>query len=233
MPPKSPLLGYNNNIPHKGKMYHVQTEDSGTRRPHVITHLFADGGRIVHTTKTSYAELVEDPGVIDKVRQLMKDQHRAMVDSLRKGELEHLIDQAPARNSKPPARVSKPPPRSSVPPASKPPRASKPPSNPQPGPPSRRSRHPQPISDQPPPVQEAGSGYRFIGQARKKTNPEMEVPKGLVTPDENLPSTKRRGSADIPAAPGVPQIERGVFGQRFLSERPLDQVMLAFLYKKR
>jgi hypothetical protein len=37
-------------------MFHIQTEDSGIRHPHVITHLFADGGRILKTTKTSYAE---------------------------------------------------------------------------------------------------------------------------------------------------------------------------------
>ena len=52
----SPLLGFNNNVRHKGRVFHIQTEDSGIRHPHIITHLFADGGRILKTTKTSYAE---------------------------------------------------------------------------------------------------------------------------------------------------------------------------------
>ena len=76
-----PLLGYNNNIPYKGRVYHVQTEDSGAKRPHVITHLFADGGRIVNTTKTSYAHFVGGENLADKVRALMREQHRAMVVS--------------------------------------------------------------------------------------------------------------------------------------------------------
>ena len=55
----SPLLGYNTNVRHLGKLYHIQTEDSGVRHPHVITHLFADGGRIIASKKTTYAETSE------------------------------------------------------------------------------------------------------------------------------------------------------------------------------
>jgi hypothetical protein len=87
-----PLLGYNNNIPYKGNVYHVQTEDSGTKRPHVFTHLFADGGRIVKTMKTSYAHFVGAENLTDKVRALMREQHKAMVISLRDGDLDVLID---------------------------------------------------------------------------------------------------------------------------------------------
>lgn len=92
-----PLLGYNNNIPYKGQVYHVQTEDSGSKRPHVITHLFADGGRIIKTRKTSYAELVGDGSqdIADQVRSLMREQHKGMVISLRDGDLDHLIDPDP------------------------------------------------------------------------------------------------------------------------------------------
>jgi hypothetical protein len=89
-----PLLGYNNNIPYKGHVYHVQTEDSGSKRPHVITHLFADGGRVVSTTKTSYADMVGIENMADKVRTLMRDQHKGMVISLRDGEFDHLLDGA-------------------------------------------------------------------------------------------------------------------------------------------
>ena len=43
----SPQLGFNNNVRHKGRVFHIQTEDSGIKHPHIITHLFADGGRIL------------------------------------------------------------------------------------------------------------------------------------------------------------------------------------------
>ncbi|MCC6646425.1 MAG: hypothetical protein IT374_12745 [Polyangiaceae bacterium] len=89
----SPLLGFNNNLRYKGQVFHVQTEDSGVRHPHVITHLFMDGGRILKTTKTSYADHVGQPGFADHVKALMKEQHRAMFRTLKAGDLDELIAQ--------------------------------------------------------------------------------------------------------------------------------------------
>lgn len=88
----SPLLGYNTNVRHKGKLYHIQTEDSGVRHPHIITHLFADGGRIVASKKTTYAELVGAEDLRDRVKQMMRDQHKAMFIALRDG---HYDEDAP------------------------------------------------------------------------------------------------------------------------------------------
>ncbi|MEM7607560.1 MAG: hypothetical protein AAF411_19575 [Myxococcota bacterium] len=84
----SPLLGYNTNVRHKGKLYHIQTEDSGVKRPHIITHLFADGGRIVASKKTSYGDIVDTGGYQDRVKQMMRDQHKAMFIGLRDGEFD-------------------------------------------------------------------------------------------------------------------------------------------------
>ncbi len=88
MKPPSPLLGFNNNFKHKGQVYHIQTEDSGVKHPHIITHLFADGGRILKSIKTSYASVVEDAGMADIVRAMMKEQHKAMVIALRDGQFD-------------------------------------------------------------------------------------------------------------------------------------------------
>jgi len=81
----SPLVGYNTNVRHKGKLYHIQTEDSGVKRPHVITQLFADGGRIIASEKTSYQEHVESEGLIEIVKQLMREQHKRVFIGLRDG----------------------------------------------------------------------------------------------------------------------------------------------------
>lgn len=81
----SPLLGFNNNFKHKGQVYHIQTEDSGVKHPHIITHLFADGGRILKSIKTSYATYVGDPMMGEVVKQMMKEQHKAMIVALRDG----------------------------------------------------------------------------------------------------------------------------------------------------
>jgi hypothetical protein len=88
----SPLLGYNNNIRHKSRVFHVQTEDSGVRHPHIITHLFMDGGRILKSVKTSYAEHLGVDKMADVVRQMMKEQHKAMLMALRDGQYDELVE---------------------------------------------------------------------------------------------------------------------------------------------
>jgi len=90
----SPLLGYNTNVRHKGRVFHIQTEDSGVQHPHVITHLFADGGRILKSIKTSYAELVGVADMAAQVKKIMQDQHKAMFIALRDGQFDHLFDAA-------------------------------------------------------------------------------------------------------------------------------------------
>jgi hypothetical protein len=87
----SPLLGYNNNVRHKGRVFHIQTEDSGVRHPHVITHLFMDGGRIVKSVKTSYAQHLEDENGHEHVRALMKQQHQSMFRDLRDGKFDYAL----------------------------------------------------------------------------------------------------------------------------------------------
>lgn len=89
---QSPLLGYNNNLRHRGRVFHIQTEDSGVHHPHVITHLFMDGGRILKSVKKSYAEHVGVDGMSETVRSLMKEQHRAMAIALRNGEFDAFVD---------------------------------------------------------------------------------------------------------------------------------------------
>jgi hypothetical protein len=88
----SPLLGYNNNIRHKSRVFHVQTEDSGVRHPHIITHLFMDGGRILKSVKTSYADHLGVEKMADVVRLMMKEQHKAMLMALRDGQYDQLVE---------------------------------------------------------------------------------------------------------------------------------------------
>jgi hypothetical protein len=85
-------LGFNNEIKYKGKVFHVQTEDSGLDKPHVITHLFADGGRIIRSFKRTYAEKVEAADVATQVKALMKGQHMEMVLELRDGKLDGILE---------------------------------------------------------------------------------------------------------------------------------------------
>lgn len=112
----SPLLGYNSNVRYKGRVFHVQTEDSGVKHPHVITHLYMDGGRILKTTRTSYAVHVGTEELEGTVRAIMKDQHAAMFAALRAGQLDSLLDARPSL-APPPAPPPPAPPAESARPA--------------------------------------------------------------------------------------------------------------------
>jgi pSer/pThr/pTyr-binding forkhead associated (FHA) protein len=84
-------MGFNNNIKFSDQVFHVQTEDSGLDQPHIITHLFADGGRIIKSHKRSYQEEVSRDNVAEFVRGLMKAQHLEMVMALREGRFDRII----------------------------------------------------------------------------------------------------------------------------------------------
>jgi hypothetical protein len=85
-------VGFNNNVKYRGHTFHIQTEDSGLDKPHVITHLFADGGRVIKSHKRSYAEHVQREDVATYVRQLMKSQQLEMALGLREGKFDAIID---------------------------------------------------------------------------------------------------------------------------------------------
>jgi hypothetical protein len=84
------LSGFNTNIRHRGVLFHVQSEDSGRDRPHIITHLYY-GGTILASQKSSYAEHLDDPNLGQLVRDLMEAQHKTVLDGLRARAFDDLI----------------------------------------------------------------------------------------------------------------------------------------------
>ena len=78
------LSGINADIKFQGKTYHVQTEDGGVENPVVVTTLF-EGGAILASRKTSYADRLKTDNLSEKIRELVKEQHKAVVDDLMAG----------------------------------------------------------------------------------------------------------------------------------------------------
>jgi hypothetical protein len=115
------VTGFNHNIKHKGKVYHVQTEDSGAANPHIITHLFV-GGNILATRRASYGDIVKSENLAELVRELMEEQHKEMLRNLINGSYDdvdrsaqhyqpgQLDHQAPAPAPAPRPAVRTPPP---------------------------------------------------------------------------------------------------------------------------
>ena len=94
------LTGFNHNIKHKGRVYHVQTEDSGVNNPHIITHLFV-GGNILASKKTSYADILNAENLAEVVRELMEEQHKEMLRNLINGVYDNIDSSGPVKHYQP------------------------------------------------------------------------------------------------------------------------------------
>ena len=75
------LVGYNNNVTYKGKVYHAQTEDSGLKNPIIVTLLYYKG-TILASKKINYSHLLGSKDIKESVRELMKEQHKAILKEL-------------------------------------------------------------------------------------------------------------------------------------------------------
>jgi len=76
--------GFNTDIKHRGETYHAQTEDNGVGNPVVVTLLYHKGA-ILASLKTSYRDLLDTPGFTEKLKELMKAQHKAVMRELLAG----------------------------------------------------------------------------------------------------------------------------------------------------
>jgi len=76
-PGRSPVLGYNHNLRYGGRVFHVQTEDSGLGYARLYTHLFYEG-TILSSKKQEYDPEAPE----DAVRALMQKLHKSMIREL-------------------------------------------------------------------------------------------------------------------------------------------------------
>lgn len=258
--PKDFLTGFNHNVRHKGRGFHVQTEDSGEEIAHVITHLF-EGGNILASKKTSYAELRGNAELKARVRAIMEEQHRQMLRQLVNGAFDGTVGPAPAEPADAAAPEAAtpdgtgflPPVRSAQPPAK--PRA-------QPGPPATEvtpPRRPQPPSAHgrphgapvlersfvPPQRQDRTPGP-FPGRESQQTVlwPTADEAARIATPrDGQAPAApapaaapaRPMGADRTPGPPSwrpVAPIET-IFGEEPGAEKSLDEVILRYLAGER
>lgn len=242
--PPSPLVGFNNNVKHLGRIFHVQTEDSGVNRPHIVTHLFVDGGRIIKSTRTDYSEHLGRPDMATVVRRLMKEQHKGMFIALRDGQLNDAIDKVigpktegeavEARSSVEPRRSNPPP---TLPDMTREEAMSIPPEAP-----PESNVAPTPVPRRPAPTL-TDLVLADLETARLRGGPVESqvsamgkpVPKGS-TPMLGTPSTTARPpspgryAASRPAAIFTNRPDQGsIFGGSSISEQSLDEVILSYL----
>lgn len=103
------ITGFNTDIRHGDRVFHVQTEDRGLGNP-VVESLVYVGGQILLSKKSPYADLVADGKADEKaVRQLMDLQHRRIIEAIRRGRFDGdspVATGADAGGAKPAAPLS-------------------------------------------------------------------------------------------------------------------------------
>jgi hypothetical protein len=78
------VTGYNTDVRHEGKVYHVQTEDKGVGNPIIETLIYV-GGEILAARRSSYADLIEQ-GVGEKgIAERIESQHNRMILDIKGG----------------------------------------------------------------------------------------------------------------------------------------------------
>ena len=89
---RSPLIfGFNTDVKHGDAVYHVQSE--ARVHDHLLqTQVFVKG-RCIGKRATSYADQVSHPNFSDAhMQELLKEQHRFMVNAARGGTIEHELE---------------------------------------------------------------------------------------------------------------------------------------------
>ncbi len=99
--------GFNHNVMHKGKLFHIQTEDRGMKTPEIVTHLFI-GGNIIDSKRTSYEDIATAENLEDIVREMMEEQHKNMLRDLKNGSYDERIGGPPKPAAAPAAAAAAP-----------------------------------------------------------------------------------------------------------------------------
>lgn len=81
------VTGFNTDVEHDGKVYHVQTEDKGLQNP-VIETLIYMGGEILASRRASYADLIPRGGGESEIALRIESQHNRMILDIRAGKFD-------------------------------------------------------------------------------------------------------------------------------------------------
>ena len=78
------VTGFNTDVQHDGRTYHVQTEDKGLQNPIIETLIYV-GGEILAARRTSYADLLSRSLSEKEVAERIETQHNRMILDVREG----------------------------------------------------------------------------------------------------------------------------------------------------
>src|ERR1035438_3508376 len=79
------ITGYNTDVRHGNRIFHIQTEDKGVSNPKIETLIYV-GGEILDNYRSAYDDLLAKPPVRESAIQgRMDEQHRAVIRDIKNG----------------------------------------------------------------------------------------------------------------------------------------------------
>lgn len=78
------ITGYNTEVKHNSRVFHIQTEDKGDANPYIESHVYV-GGEILGTRRTPYRDILKNGRDDQAVQELMEQQHRTMISAIQGG----------------------------------------------------------------------------------------------------------------------------------------------------
>jgi hypothetical protein len=84
------ITGFNTDVQHDGRVYHVQTEDRGSDKA-VLESLVYVGGTIVAKKSTPYTDKLGTGATEEMIAALLKKQHQVIIAAIKAGRIEELI----------------------------------------------------------------------------------------------------------------------------------------------
>lgn len=78
------ITGFNTDVPYKGEVFHVQTEDKGLENP-MVESLIYKGGEILGARRTAYSKFLTNGYDQNAIVKFMEDQHRRIIEEIKRG----------------------------------------------------------------------------------------------------------------------------------------------------
>jgi hypothetical protein len=82
------VTGFNTDVQHDGKVYHVQTEDKGVENPLIETLIYVSG-EILAARRSSYADLLSAGADEKQIAERIEAQHNRMILDIKEGKYEN------------------------------------------------------------------------------------------------------------------------------------------------
>ncbi len=81
------ITGFNTDVPYKGEVFHVQTEDKGKDNP-MVESLIYKGGEILGARRTAYSKFLPNGYDEKTIIKFMENQHRSIIKEIKHGKFD-------------------------------------------------------------------------------------------------------------------------------------------------